>query len=191
MPQTRTTGHQAELWRRPLVWVQRHGIALGIVLLACAFAQGITLSQVPRIVVDNDGPSYLQAAHAILTQHQFLNATRTPGYPLFLALIFSVTGEHNLAAITSVQAVLAVTAALEIYALAYLVTRRRWKSCLLAVLAGTNLYILDWERLVRDETLSLLIAVTLFLVLALYVRSERKLLLGMLTVVCLAAALTR
>ena len=190
-PLARVADHQVEIWRRPLAWMRRHGIALVIVLLACAIGQAVTLAQTPHIVVDHDGPSYLLVAHAILTHHQFLDATRTPGYPILLALIFSVTGEGNLRAVTYVQAALVVIAALEIYPLVYLLTRRRWVACVLAALVGANLYILDWERLVRDETLSFLILVTLFLLLAMYVRTERTLFLGVLTIVFLAAIFTR
>lgn len=188
---TQAADHQVELWLRSLAWMRRHGIALAVVLLACVVGQAVTLGQTPRFVVDHDGPSYLMVAHAILAHHQFLDSTRTPGYPILLALIFSVTGEGNLRAVVYVQVVLNVIAALEIYPLVYLLTRRRWVACVLAALVGANLYILDWERLVRDETLSFLILVTLFLLMALYVRTERRLFLGALTVVFLAAVFTR
>ncbi len=176
---------------RLLALARRHSLALGLVLLACALGQVVTFAQNPRLVVDPDGPSYLNAAHAILTQHQFLNPERTPGYPIFLAIIFSISGEHNLVAITFAQAAMTVIATLEIFALVYLVSHRRWVACVLAALIGANLYILDWERLVRDETLSFLIAVTLFLTLTVYVRTERRSVLAVFTIVCLVAVLTR
>ena len=53
-------------WWRPLAWMRRHGIALAIVLLACAIGQAVTLMQTSHIVVDHDGPSYLLVAHAVL-----------------------------------------------------------------------------------------------------------------------------
>ncbi|MGH2517618.1 MAG: hypothetical protein ACRDHP_18365 [Ktedonobacterales bacterium] len=191
LPRAPRTVQRARAWQRPLGWIRRHGLALGVVLLACVIGQAITLSQVPRIIVDHDGPSYLLVAHTILTHHQFLSAARTPGYPALLAMIFSITGESNLGAVTMVQAALVVLASLEIYLQVYLLTRRRWVACALASLVGANLYILDWERLVRDETLSFFLLVTLFLVLTLYLRTERTSFLLALTVLFLAAVSVR
>lgn len=182
----------AEAYLRMLAQALRpHMVALGVVLLAFVAAQAVTLAQAPLAVLNPDSQSYLSAAHSVLAQHQIFNVSRTPGYPVFLALVFLVAGEGNLAAVVYAQMALLLVAALEVYALVYLLCARRWLAAALAALIASNLYILDWERTVLQETLSYVVVVTLFLCFVWYIRSNRRVALIALAIACPVAILTR
>jgi Dolichyl-phosphate-mannose-protein mannosyltransferase len=177
--------------RKAIESVRFHGLPLAIVLLACAVAQTATLMQPINIHQWPDTAQYLTVAHRILYLHQFADPIRTPGYPAFMALVFALTGGEHLRALVVAQAGLMVLAALEVYVLAYRLTCRRWAACVIATVIGTNLFLLDWERLYLSETLSYWLIVTIFVLFERYLRSERTSTLIWLALVCAAAILTR
>jgi 4-amino-4-deoxy-L-arabinose transferase-like glycosyltransferase len=73
----------------------------GVAIVLILFALGIRLAFVfltPRRVLFPDGIQYLAVAHSLVTGHGFgLQALRPPGYPAFVAAVWSVTGENLLA----------------------------------------------------------------------------------------------
>ncbi len=48
------------------------------------------------VMSGDDAPGYYRLATTLLTDHSFENfgTLRTPGYPLFIALVFGVFGKH-------------------------------------------------------------------------------------------------
>jgi len=57
----------------------------------------------PQRTRDNDTPAYIDNAEYLLTKHEYPpTAFRTPGYPIFLAILFSVFGQNPFA-ITLIQ----------------------------------------------------------------------------------------
>jgi 4-amino-4-deoxy-L-arabinose transferase-like glycosyltransferase len=76
----------------------------------------------PDVALLPDSPSYMKPAMALLQDHQFSirpgsqrpEFFRTPGYPFFLASIFTIFG-RNLLAVCIVQAVLSSLTVIAIY----------------------------------------------------------------------------
>ncbi len=160
----------------------RHYFALLAVALACALGQIATLTQVPFANLTPDSPSYLLLAMNVAQGH-FFDPTRTPGYPVFLWMVMKLFGPHS--TITSVnyvsqdyssvviaQAILMIAAIFESYFLTYRLTLHRWAGALVGVALGLNVYLLDWEREILTETLSLWIIVTVFVLFERALRTD-------------------
>ena len=101
-----------------------------LVLLLCCFvgraALAVTIATVrPHAAREGDTVTYLRPARALVEHHRFdlgpgthdPEYIRTPGYPGFLALMFSVSGESTNAVLLA-QAALSTLAALALYLLA-------------------------------------------------------------------------
>lgn len=144
--------------------LRRHGWPLVILSAAMLLAQALLIAHHPPIPGAPDSDEYVAVATNILSQGRFVDPLRTPGYPLFLAMVFLVRGGRDLAAVVVAQMALTVTATYEIYALAVRLTKRPYVASAAALLVGGNLYVLDWEFSIRNETLSFWTLVTLFLV---------------------------
>lgn len=176
---------------RGIAWVRYHALPLAIVALACAVTQMATLMQPLNTYQWPDTVQYMGVAERILRAGQFADPIRTPGYPAFIALVFALAGAGNTRAIVVAQAGLMVLATFEIYTLAYRLGRRRWAACMIAVVIGTNLFILQWERLLLSETLAYWLVVTIFLLFERYLRAQRTSTLVWLALFAAAAILTR
>jgi glycosyltransferase involved in cell wall biosynthesis/putative flippase GtrA len=165
-----------------------HAVPLTILLLAAALGQAATLMQHPLVATFPDSASYLEVAHGcqqvpgsgalpafcptpgiLASPMNLIQPFRTPGYPLFLALVFTVAGNH-LARVVAAQAVISLLAVLECYVLAFRLSHRRWVACLVASAIGVNLYLLSWERTILSEALSWWSLITLFLCYERFIR---------------------
>jgi len=94
--------------------LRRKGIIVCVVLLLAGFAFRFCLAHFLPNDEPNDGKIYAQLARNLLEQHVYSHATeppyepsliRLPGYPLFLAAIYSEFGHSNNGAVRMVQAV--------------------------------------------------------------------------------------
>ena len=94
--------------------LRRKGIIVCVVLLLAGFAFRFYLAHFLPNDEPNDGKVYAQMARNLLEQHVYSHATeppyepsliRLPGYPLFLAAIYSGFGHTNNGAVRIVQAV--------------------------------------------------------------------------------------
>ncbi len=168
-----TARRASAMWRRWTEAIHPHRLPLAVVLLACALGQLAVLTQRPLAWLSQDSGDYIHVAERILTTHQVIDAYRTPGYPLLLALIFSLAGGERFDAVALVQAALIVLAAGELYVLSYRVCRQRWLAATVAAVTGLNVFATSWERVVMTETLAYWLVVTLFLVFERYLRSAR------------------
>src|SRR5207249_10782649 len=94
------------------MWQRKHWLVLVILLFVAAFFR---VSVAHWLANDNpdDGRVYAQIARDVLEQHVFSQDAeasyqptliRTPGYPLFIAAVYSVLGHSNNGAVRIVQA---------------------------------------------------------------------------------------
>ena len=157
-------------WRARL---RPHRAQLLILLILALIPELLLLATHPAIILAPDSREYIATAAQIAHTGKLVDARRTPGYPLLLALIFAVTGGRNLGAVVAVQLALALLTPFGVYLLAYRLTYRRWVACAAAGLVAINLYMIDWTYSIRDETFSSLLTVALFLVTERLVRQPR------------------
>jgi hypothetical protein len=140
------------------------GVAL-LVLTGCSVA--MYYAATPAVVRDPDTPTYLRAAQAITTG-KLVDATRLPGYPLFIDLVYLIAGTGNLAAVAIAQGTLFVIAMLATFGLGYLVFRRAWIAFIGAALVGTNTNVVSFVKPILTEGLTLFWVTALGLALAWY-----------------------
>lgn len=191
VPVARSWGRFVE---RALPLLRRHGATIALVLAASAIAQAAVFIQTPRVLFGGDSPPYIWAGQHIASSLQFFDATRTPGYPSFLAIIFQLAGlvgYDKLKAIPIGQTCLTLAASVELYILTYRLTKLRWVSGLVAAIISCNLYIIAWERVVRVEAITYFSTLTLFLFIEWYLRTESRLALGWLVAALFAAIMVR
>lgn len=165
--------------------IRHHWLALLLVLLAAVIGQAATLIQQPLAWFTNDTPSYLAVAqHLTQSASGLIDATRTPGYPVFIALVLTLvfqgsvpydalmacrdagqlgTCVTDLQYIVYAQAVVAVITLLEVYILVFRITHRQVAACVVAMLLAVNLYFGGFERLAMTEFLSYWALVTTLL----------------------------
>ena len=136
-----------------------------LLTLALALFPLITLASThPAIVLSPDSREYLATAARIAHSGQLVDARRTPGYPLLLALLFALVGEQRLGVVVVAQAALAIASVFGVYLLTFRLARQPWVACAAAGLVALNLDMLDWAYSIRDETFSMFLLIALFLV---------------------------
>lgn len=153
--------------------------------------QALAVTQTPFAWISDDSPQYIQVAQRMLAAHQLVDAYRTAGYPALLAATFLLTGGEHLTAVAVVQSLLLILTSVELYVLTVRLFGRRWMAVAVAALAGLNIYVITWERVIMTEALSYWLMVTLFLVLEQYLRGGRRAALAWVTLLSVAAILTR
>lgn len=137
----------------------------------------------------DDGRDYAQLARNILEQHVYSVDTqppyqptliRLPGYPLFLAAIYSVFGHGNNAAVRSAQAVIDTGTCLLVAALAWFwqpgdgaENRRKRRAAIFAyTLAALCPFVVIYTGTILTETLATFLAVAMALTATLALKSE-------------------
>lgn len=165
------------VWRQWLVRqmgrLRFHAIALLMVAVACAIGQAVTLAQEPFVHLTPDTPTYVEGALRFLHHGEVFSTATTPGYPLFLALVYLVAGEGNNAGVVIAQALVLLIAIGEAYLLTWLLARRRWVAALVGCVLALDLELLNWEREIMTEALALGVAMTACLAFALALRTGR------------------
>jgi hypothetical protein len=141
--------------------------------------------------IDPDTAAYLGQASAILDSGHFVDPTRLPGYPTFIALLFLATGRGNLDAVSIAQGILYVLAALEFYAALCLMLRRAWVSALIVAPIAANTHLLSYVRPILSEGLALFLLASLALALVVFLRWPGARTFWGVTVALLALFLTR
>jgi hypothetical protein len=172
-------------------FLSRHGLPLLVVSVAQLAAQLGTLLQPQVVAVNADTTTYVHVAHMLTwNPTSWIDDFRTPGYPLFLRLIYlgrqvppspyracptlsSIV--HPVCAtgfgpVVIAQVALVVATTFGVYTLAYRLLHQPWIAASAAILTGCNFYLLSWERNVSSETLSAALLIASFLVLERYVR---------------------
>ncbi len=163
---SQAAGHRDRLQRwvhgtRDFVTTNR--VPLVLMLLAYVLGQLFILRYGTSPNLAGDSPGYIDFAHRIQQFRGLTDPGRSLGYPLFLALIFDITGGTNLTAVIFVQAVLMGAAALELYVLTYRLSGSKWLATFIGVFAALNVLVLQWEAWILTETLAYWLLITLVL----------------------------
>jgi len=128
----------------------------------------------PRVEFNADTPAYAVVAELIyMHPYALVDVWRLPGYPLFIALIYTFAGYRNWMAISAMQGVLFVLATMEIYVLAILVLKRTWMAFLIGLIVGTNIILLSYVKPIMSEGLALWLLTTLALAVVYFIRTLR------------------
>ena len=172
------TAHRS-LLRRLATWVHSDlhttrllPVALALLLIVSAITV-MSYANHPVPETTHDTPSYTGAALRILAHGGLADPNRLPGYPLLIALVFALSGQGNLVAVSMVQGGLFVMATLEIYVLTYLVTRRVWIAGITGLLVGTNVWLLAAVKFIMTEGIALWLTVTLALMIGIFIHTPR------------------
>src|SRR5262245_49590738 len=174
-------------WQR----LRFHAWPLGLLAVTILLGQAATLTQQPLVGVSVDTRSYMIPAQRIAQSQWLAPPFRTPGYPLFLSLVFQLSGGVDYPAaqtcthqppttscanaflpVVAAQALLSVLGVLAVYLLVYRLTSRRLFACIIACYLSVNLYLLAWERSVLSELLSTTWLVLVFLSFERFVRRQ-------------------
>lgn len=145
----------------------------------------------PYVELNADTPAYLDVVQHIQMRMGLVNTWRLPGYPLFITGVYIFAGQHNLMAVSIVQAVVFVLATLEVYMLALLLWHRAWLAFLVGLLVGPNLVLLSYIKPIMSEDLALWQLMTVALATAYYIRVRRASALWLLTLCLLPLLFTR
>jgi hypothetical protein len=145
----------------------------------------------PQPPLDPDSLEYLATAQRIATHGQLVDPHRLPGFPLLIVLVFALTGQGNVLAVSVANAVLFIGASLEIYVITLLVFRRRWLAFVIGLLVGTNLVLLSFVKSIGTEGLALWLVVSLAFAAVLFVQTLRIRYLWLVAACTLGLSLTR
>lgn len=182
----------SRIWRATLADVRGARVwAFGAatMLLAGLVTLAYYLNQ-PFAQMDPDTVDYTRIANAIPRGH-LVDPIRTPGYPLFIRVVYLVAGQGNLIAVAIAQGVLYVLACLGVYSLALRLTRRAWVAFLIAALLDTNVLLLSYVKPIMSEALALFLVTMLALVVAQHTRNPSARCLWLGAVVLLLLTMTR
>jgi len=138
-----------------------------------------------------DTASYLTVAEKIKNHFTFTDVYRTPGYPLFVAIVFLLFGDGDLRFVSVAQAGLYLVAAIEIYVIAYLIFRRVWIAAAVALVASVNTYQFSYAKGIIVEGFAMWTVVTLALTIVLFLRKPGTRLLWLVAGALLLALMTR
>jgi hypothetical protein len=138
-----------------------------------------------------DTASYLTVAEKIKNHFTFTDVYRTPGYPLFVAIVFLIFGDGDLRFVSVAQAGLYLIAAIEIYVIAYLIFRRVWIATAVALVASINTYQFSYAKGIIVEGFAMWTVVTLALAIVLFLRKPSVRLLWLVAGALMLALMTR
>jgi hypothetical protein len=138
-----------------------------------------------------DTPSYLTVAEKIKNHFTFTDVYRTPGYPLFIAIVFLIFGDGDIRFVSVAQAALYLIAAIELYVIAYLIFRRVWVATAVALIASVNTFQFSFAKGILVEGFSMWTVVTLALTIVLFFRKPSARAFWLVAGVLLFALMTR
>jgi hypothetical protein len=174
------------------VWRGPHVVTLGLVLLLISSLIVIAYYvNHPTPETYPDTHTYLAVTQQIMTSGKLVDPVRLPGYPLLIALTYWLAGQGNLLAVSIVQGILFVLAALEVYTITYLITRRAWMGLIVGLVIGSNIYLLSDVKPILSEGFSLWMVTSLALAVVLFIRSQSLSLFWLVAVFMLIAFMTR
>jgi hypothetical protein len=138
-----------------------------------------------------DTPSYLDVAEKIKNHGTFTDPWRTPGYPLFIAIVFLIFGDGDVRFVSVAQAALYLIAAIEVYMIAYLIFRRVWIATVVALVASVNTYQFSYAKGIIIEGFAMWTVVTLMLAVVLFLRRPSIRLLWFVAAALILTVMTR
>ncbi len=128
---------------------------VGWVVLIVAGIANLASVLASQLWVYPDSIDYIQLAGGIANRFDLTNElflVRTPGYPLFLAIVFWMFGASSPSAILVVQHAMAVGTAVLTAAIAWRLTSCRSTAALAGILCACSLQVLAYANLVLTET---------------------------------------
>ncbi len=153
------------------IWTTLYlGISL---LLITACMTCVYYLYAPFVETTADTPGYLNALHQLQTTGNPVDAFRLPTYSLFLLIIYALTGQGNLMAVSITQGLLFICATGEFYVLILLITRQKWVAFFAGLLIGTNSILLSYVKPIMTEGLSLWLLMTIILCTVLFLKTFR------------------
>jgi hypothetical protein len=165
----------------------------GVLIVSTLTALFITVFYInePYPPSNPDTASYLTVAEKIKKDFTFTDVYRTPGYPLFIAIVFLIFGDGDLRFVSVAQAGLYLIAAIEIYVIVYLIFRRIWIATALALIASVNTYQFSYAKGIIVEGFAMWTVVTLTLAIVLFLRKPSVRLLWFVAGALMLALMTR
>jgi len=145
----------------------------------------------PQVEDNPDTITYLLAAQNIVEHGNFVDPRRTPGYPLFLVVIYILADKNAFLAASLTQGALFVLATLEVYLITALLFRRAWLALIVGLLVGTNVFLLGYIKPVIIEGFSLWLITTLALVVVIFAHTFKVRDFWLVVVVLFALFMTR
>lgn len=164
---------------------------VGVTLLACAVVVMSFINRPTPYLPYHDSREYIVSAHRIMAGGTWADPQRLPGYPLFLAIVFSLAGGTNLVAAEGVQLALFVLTTFEVYVLAYRVWRRTGIAALIAALTGSNVYFLEFVKPILSDGLALWLVTSLALAVVFFIERPRAWRFWLVATLTLVLIMTR
>jgi hypothetical protein len=171
---------------------KRNGLLVYVLLLTVAFSFRVAVARLLPNDTPDDGKVYAQIARNVLEQHVYSHETeppyvpsliRLPGYPLFLAGVYSIFGHGDNTAVRVVQALIDTVSCALIAMVAFLwepdEKRKRRTSIATLTLATVCPFTTIYVATILTETLTVFFAVAMCLLatLALMATTQRRALL--------------
>lgn len=154
-------------------WKNQPGVIPGLLLVfIAALVTVFYYLHYPPIEQTLDTPSYLYSMHQMQLIGNPVNDQRLPTYPLFLLLIFAITGQGNLTAVEIVQGILFVCVVGEVYVLSYYLFRKIWLAFAIGLLVGTDVIVISFVKPIMTEGLSLWLVTTMVLMVVLFLKTS-------------------
>lgn len=164
--------------------------AVALLLITACVTLGYYTNR-PLVETDPDTVAYVQVAGTIAHSLKLVDDARLPGYPLLMALTFAVAGWGNLGAVSIVQAILFVLAALEVYIIACLILRNSALALIVSLPIAISTHLLSFVKPILSEGLALFLVTSLALAVVIYLVSHQPAALWAIAACLVALFLTR
>jgi hypothetical protein len=166
---------------------KRNGVLVYVLLLTAAFSFRVAVARLLPTDAPDDGRVYAQIARNVLEQHAYSNETeppysptliRLPGYPLFIAGIYSIFGHGDNTAVRIVQALIDTASCALIALIAFYwepdEKRKRRSSIAALALAAVCPFTTIYVATILTETLTMFFAVAMCLTATLALRATTQ-----------------
>ncbi|NWF98816.1 MAG: glycosyltransferase family 39 protein [Nitrospirae bacterium] len=125
----------------------------------------------PQKLLEPDSFGYIKLAESLITSFEFHSIFRTPGYPVFIALIFSLAGK-SLQAIVLMQCILDSITSIFVVLICLRITNNRAYSLIAGFLYLINLFSIYYSYMILTETLFTFVFVVAIYYLILFIQSN-------------------
>ena len=166
---------------------KRNGVLVYALLLTAAFSFRVAVARLLATDAPDDGRVYAQIARNVLEQHAYSHETeppylptliRLPGYPLFIAGIYSIFGHGDNTAVRIVQALIDTASCALIALIAFYwepdERRKRRSSIAALALAAVCPFTTIYVATILTETLTMFFAVAMCLTATLALRATAQ-----------------
>jgi len=166
---------------------KRNGVLVYVLLLTAAFSFRVAVARLLATDAPDDGRVYAQIARNVLEQHAYSHETeppylptliRLPGYPLFIAGVYSIFGHGDNTAVRIVQALIDTASCALVALIAFYwepdERRKRRSSIGALALAAVCPFTAIYVATILTETLTMFFAVAMCLTATLALRATTQ-----------------